>query len=148
MQEQQPKRRGGRRPGAGRPRGKAGNTLSVVQAAAARAEVTGKLPHQLLLEWARGEPILVNGELVHLTAQNRIACAIAAGPYFAPRLISHEVGGKGGGSIPLSLNASVAFYVPENGRRVAPPAPENDAAVAVPHRGNGSGGNGSGQKAA
>lgn len=76
-------------------------------------------------------------EFVELTPQNRLAAAIAAGPYYAPRLISHEVSGKGGGAIPMSVTAQVAFYIPENGRRVAPPAAENDANEAVAHRGNG-----------
>ena len=125
--------RGGKREGAGR---KPGVKDRLAKEAAARAAMTGKLPHELLLEWSRGEPMIINGEAVHLTAQNRLAAAIAAGPYYAPRLISHEVSGKGGGAIPMSVTAQVSFYIPENGRRVAPPAPANDAA-AVPHRGNG-----------
>jgi hypothetical protein len=68
-----------------------------------------------------------------------------AAPYCHPRLISHEVGGKGGAAIPLSLQATVAFYVPDNARRVAPPDAANEAVA----KGNGAshGGNGA-EKAA
>lgn len=125
----------------GRPKGKKGNTLAVVQAAAARAVSGGKLPHELLLDWARGEPMVVKKgaafEFVELNAQQRLAAAIAAGPYYAPRLISHEVSGKGGGAIPMSVTGQVSFYIPENSRRVAPPAPANDEQQIAAHRGNG-----------
>lgn len=109
-------------------------TTKVVLAAGAAASLTGKLPHEILLGIARGEPIQVGKKTEQPTLQQMMAAAIAAGPYYAPRLISHEVSGKGGGSIQISGNVHVHVYKPESGRRIAPPAPANDAAGAQPER--------------
>ncbi len=130
--------RGGKREGAGRKPGGANvKAVEQVAKAAVDAQAVGlRLPHDLLNEWANTGLMHCAAGPTILTAQQMIACAIAAGPYYAPRLISHEVSGKGGGAIPMSVTAQVAFYIPENGRRVAPPAAENDSAVAA-HRGNG-----------
>lgn len=57
----------------------------------------------------------------------------------------HELQTKGGMSL---LNASagggatVSFYIPDNGRRVAPPEPANEPLAAPVRKGNGAGGNG------
>jgi len=133
--------RGGRRPGAGRKPGKQ-DKFDIIKAAEiiTDARAAGlRLPHELLNEWANTGQMYCSAGPTILTPQQMIACAVAAGPYYAPRLISHEVSGKGGGAIAMSMTAQVAYYVPENNRRVAPPAPANDAAAAVPMRGNGSG---------
>ena len=123
---------GGARKGAGRKPG-GSNVKAVEQVAKAAVEVKAaglRLPHELLAEWANTGFMHCAAGPTLLTAQQMIACAQAAGPYYAPRLVSHEVGGKGNGAIQMSLNASVAFYIPENSRRVAPAAPANDAAAA------------------
>lgn len=79
--------RGGRRPGAGRPKGLA-NKLAreITQAAMA----TGLLPHQILLALGRGEPVQ-GFEGVQLAPEDRIECLKAAAPYFAPRLVAAAV---------------------------------------------------------
>ena len=81
--------------------------------------------------------------------ERRDKMAIAAAAYCHPRLATHEVSGKGGAAIPLAFTAQVTFYVPDNGRRVAPPEPANDAVAQKPSivKGNGSG-NGSGVRSA
>lgn len=87
--------------------------------------------------------------------ERRDKMAMAAAPYCHPRLSTHELSGVGGGAIPVGIQATVTFYVPDNGRQVAPAAPANDAVasklVAVLKgngKGNGHGGNGSGVKTA
>lgn len=51
------------------------------------ASASDKLPHELLLEWARDED---------LTVETRIDCAKASAPYYAPRLqaIATQVSGQ------------------------------------------------------
>ena len=141
------KKRGGARPGAGRPKGARNR---VHQKDLVRAARTGKLPHMILLEAAR-TGFIKCGKVKHeLNGGQVLDCLKAASPYFAPRFVSHEVGGKGGGALEVNLFARVVAYVPDNARRVALAAPANDARALplVAHKGNGSGGNGSGQKAA
>ena len=131
------KRRGGKRPGAGRPKGARNKrTEERVQ----QNLVKGKLPLEYMLD------VMRNGSI---PKERRDKMAIAAAPYLHPRLATHEVSGKGGGEIKFSGFATVAFYVPENGRRVAPADPANDAPQSVvKHKGNGHGGNGSSELAA
>lgn len=140
--------RGGARKGAGRkPGGSNVKAVEQVAKAAVEAKAVGlRLPHELLAEWANTGLMHCAAGPTLLNQQQMIACAHAAGPYYAPRLISHEVAGKGGGAIQFSGNVQVNYYVPENGRRVAPGAPANDAVAAAPPialRSNG--GNGSGR---
>lgn len=98
-----------------------------MQAAVENAAISGELPHQFLLRIMRGDKI--GTETPSLAT--RIDAAKAAGPYYAPRLISHEVSGKGGGAIQLGVHSSVVYYKPESTRRVVPADPSNDA-VALP----------------
>ena len=75
--------RGGKRPGAGRPKG-AKTKASVEMIADAKA--AGELPHEFLLRVARGEPI---GD--HLpTFDQRVKAAIAGARFYAPQLSSIE----------------------------------------------------------
>lgn len=71
----------------GRPPGAVGQ---ISLQAKAYAMSTGFLPHELLLMWARGEPILQNvdgkEEDVYLSVDQRIDCAKAAAPFYTPRL--------------------------------------------------------------
>lgn len=98
---------GGKRPGAGRKKG----TLSKVTAATrAAAMQTGLLPHEWLLNVARGEPIeekrwkikydkagneisreLIS-EMTYPDKSLRVDCAKAAAPYYAPRLAVQTIG--------------------------------------------------------
>lgn len=73
--------KGGRRPGAGRPKGSI-NKRSM--AARAAVQKTGMLPHEALLAIAQGSAKKVLGHDV--TDAERIECFKAAAPYFAPRL--------------------------------------------------------------
>lgn len=73
--------RGGARPGAGR---KAGGVNKLSQKAREAAAATGKLPHELLLMVARGQPL--PGERGKPTRAERIDAMKAAAPYYAPRL--------------------------------------------------------------
>lgn len=75
--------RGGYRPGAGRPKGA---VAKITEEAVAKAKASGELPHQFLLRIVRGEAI--DGEQPSL--QMRIAAAVSAAPYFAPRLAVME----------------------------------------------------------
>ena len=74
--------RGGRRPGAGRPKGAVSRMSDKARAAASQ---TGVLPHEFLLGVMRGNPIGCN-ERPSLT--QRLDAAKAAAPYFAPRIAS------------------------------------------------------------
>lgn len=138
-----PKKRGGARPGSGRPKGSRNRVHAKDLAKAAR---TGKLPHMILLEAARNGFIKCGKVRHELNGGQVLECLKAASPYFAPRFVSHEVGGKGGGPLEVNLFARVVAYVPDNARRVVSVASANDAR-ALPltvHKGNGSGSNGSG----
>lgn len=75
--------RGGYRPGAGRPKGA---VAKITEEAVAKAKAGGELPHQFLLRIVRGEAI--DGEVPSL--QMRIAAAVSAAPYFAPKLAVME----------------------------------------------------------
>lgn len=75
--------RGGYRVGAGRPKGA---VAKITEEAVAKAKAGGELPHQFLLRVMRGEDI--DGERPSL--QMRIAAAMSAAPYFAPKLAVME----------------------------------------------------------
>ena len=75
--------RGGKRPGAGRPKGA---VAKMSAAAIAQAKSTGELPHEFLLRVVRGECI---DDLVP-TLEQRISAAVSAAPYFAPKLTAIE----------------------------------------------------------
>jgi hypothetical protein len=75
--------RGGYRAGAGRPKGA---VAKITEEAVAKAKEGGELPHQFLLRVVRGEEI--DGERPSL--QMRIAAAVSAAPYFAPKLAVME----------------------------------------------------------
>lgn len=75
--------RGGRRTGAGRPKGA---VSKLAAEAVTKAKTTGDLPHEFLLKIVRGETI----DGVSLSIEQRIHAAIAVAPYFAPKLAAIE----------------------------------------------------------
>jgi len=75
--------RGGKRPGAGRPKGA---VAKLTTAAVARAKSTGELPHECRLRVVRGESI---DDRIP-TLEQRIAAAVSVAPYFAPKLAAIE----------------------------------------------------------
>lgn len=75
--------RGGARKGAGR---KLGSKNCWSREAIARARSTGELPHEFLLRVSRGEEI----DGVSPSFDARMGAAIAAAPYFAPKLAQVE----------------------------------------------------------
>ena len=75
--------RGGRRTGAGRPKGA---VSKLATEAVAKAKATGDLPHEFLLKIVRGEPI----DGTSPSIEQRIHAAIAVAPYFAPKLATVE----------------------------------------------------------
>jgi hypothetical protein len=75
--------RGGKRSGAGRPKGAVSKLTAT---AVARAKSTGELPHEFLLRIVRGE--MIDGQLPSL--EQRIAAAVSVAPYFAPKLAAIE----------------------------------------------------------
>lgn len=75
--------RGGKRPGAGRPKGA---VAKMSAAAVAQARATGELPHEFLLRVVRGERIDDQAP----TLEQRIAAAVSVAPYFAPKLAAIE----------------------------------------------------------
>lgn len=75
--------RGGKRPGAGRPKGA---VAKMSAAAVAQAKSTGELPHEFLLRVVRGECI----DDLMPTLEQRISAAVSAAPYFAPKLAAIE----------------------------------------------------------
>jgi hypothetical protein len=81
--------RGGKRVGTGRPLGSV-NEVTKIAREAARA--TGLLPHEFLLAIARGTKIKdEEGNEIKPTMAQRIECAKAAAPYYAPRMATVEV---------------------------------------------------------
>lgn len=89
--------RGGKRPGAGRPRGGNKTSAKVI----ADAQSSGELPHEFLLRVARGEKIGDGPEGHVPTFAERIAAAKEAAPFYAPRLstVQAQHGGADGGPI-------------------------------------------------
>lgn len=87
--------RGGKREGAGR---KKGSVNKLNKQIAEEAKKTGKLPHEILLEIARGEikeGLIGYNKLGYpiygpIPLQMQLTAAIAAAPYYAPRLASIE----------------------------------------------------------
>jgi hypothetical protein len=75
--------RGGKRPGAGRPKGA---VAKLAATAVARAKSTGELPHEFLLRIVRGE--MIDDQIPSL--EQRIAAAVSVAPYFAPKLAAIE----------------------------------------------------------
>lgn len=75
--------KGGKREGAGRKKGQV-NRISAD--AIEKAKATGELPHEFLLRISRGGD--VDGTIPDF--DQRTAAAIAAAPYFAPKLASVE----------------------------------------------------------
>ena len=89
--------RGGRREGAGRPRG---SVSGVSKAARERAAATGELPHEFLLRIARGvddfdDYVTVRGRQVLRKRKpsfaERIDAAKSAAPYYQPRLAQADM---------------------------------------------------------
>lgn len=77
-------RRGGARPGAGKPKGSVSEATRIARI---RAEQTGELPHELLLKWARTGRMAFprrtgKTTIVDLSPQDRIACARACAAYY------------------------------------------------------------------
>lgn len=87
-----PDRRGGKREGAGRPKGKKNYKTILKQELAKRR---GKMPHALLCEWAQTG--LMDGK--PLSTRMRVECAKAAAQYYAPKYMSTEFTGKDRGPI-------------------------------------------------
>lgn len=95
--------RGGYRPGAGR---KPGSQSRLAREAREKAEQTGALPHELLLQWGRGEPmsrkVLKQGgdasnpehwvtTYEAVDAETQKDAAKSAAPYYAPKISTVEV---------------------------------------------------------
>lgn len=75
----------------GRPRGRPpGSTNKMTNEARAKAQETGELPHEFLLRVMRGEEI--DGSLPEF--KDRMAAAVAAAPYYAPKLSSVDHKGE------------------------------------------------------
>src|SRR5579883_252367 len=101
---------GGKRPGAGRPKGARNKrTRQMIE----DAQSKGLLPHEVLASVARGEGMLCSlfdedgqpvGQpfMVYPSLDQRIDAAKAAAPFYAPRLTSIEHGG----GINVTRNAS------------------------------------------
>jgi len=96
-QKPSPSGRGGARENAGRPKG--GHNRLAEEARKA-AQATGKLPHEILLSIARGEPQeiqmpqadgTVKRELKAVSLDDARDAAKAAAPYFAPKISTVEV---------------------------------------------------------
>lgn len=76
--------RGGKRPGAGRPKGSVNRMATRAREEAAKA---GMLPHELLLAISRGEAI--DGHVPSFA--ERVDAAKAAAPFYAPKLAAVDV---------------------------------------------------------
>lgn len=94
--------RGGVRPNAGRPKGQPNkkNAETIARAAAA-----GLLPHEFLLAVSQGQLV----DDYRPTFEERIKAAIAAAPFYAPKLASTEV--KGDPDAPLALSGLAVTFV-------------------------------------
>jgi hypothetical protein len=79
---------GGKRNGAGR---KVGSISKMAKKARTEAAASGELPHEFLLRISRGEE--VGGFRPEF--KDRMAAAIAAAPYFAPKMAATEVAHSG-----------------------------------------------------
>lgn len=98
------KKRGGARPGSGRPKGSV--TVLTAKAREAARERHGILPHEWLLKVMLGEQLI---EGVVPTFEQRLDAAKAAAPYYAPRLATHTVtGAEGKPLIPDSVEDRIA----------------------------------------
>jgi len=107
--------RGGPRPGAGR---KPGSHNTITEQFRRRVAVEGKLlPLEYMLRVMRDESA---------DQRRRDEMAKAAAPYLHARMMTHEVSGIGGGAIGVAVSGQVNVYLPDNGRRVAPPDAAND----------------------
>lgn len=78
--------RGGKRKGAGRPRGAINKLSAAVRAAAKK---TGLLPHEALLAISQGRSKEVLG--FDVSAELRIRCMEQAAPFYAPKLLAMAV---------------------------------------------------------
>lgn len=82
---------GGKRDGAGRPRG----AVSKEKASLIRtAEASGELPHMFLLRVSQGHEIVTGGVGYVPTFEQRVAAANACAAYFAPKLAAVEHSGE------------------------------------------------------
>jgi len=124
--------RGGKRNGAGRPFGALGKRAQAL--ADRQSRLTGKMPHELLLEWAQtgvmeqvqtmekkgklvpvrdADGAFVKQEFV-LDPYMRLDAAKAAANYYAPRLSSTVLTGKDGGPMELeTIERSARTYILE-----------------------------------
>lgn len=119
---------GGKRPGAGRPKGRLSNVTAVTRE---EAMLLGDLPHQWLLRVCRGEPIPhkewvihededgkeISRELVETeyypSFNMRVEAAKAAAPFYAPKIAAQVI----------SITQSKADSVPEMLREIAEKLP-------------------------
>ena len=84
--------RGGRRPGAGR---KFGTVSEAKRVARAKAAMEDKLPHELLLEWARtGRMRYPSGNTTELDPADRISCAKGCAAYYKAPYQSTQAPGE------------------------------------------------------
>lgn len=83
--------KGGKRPGAGRPKGSTNRMTRAMREAAA---ASGKLPHEILLDVARGKAM--PGRKEKPSYEQQLDAAKAAAPYYAPRLLGAVVKTPGG----------------------------------------------------
>ena len=90
--------RGGKRKGAGRPKGGHDKVSAALRAKAAEA---GELPHEFLLRLSRGGMIEHGAQEIPVSLEMRFKAAINAAPFYAPKLanVTAEVSGPDGGAI-------------------------------------------------
>lgn len=74
--------KGGRRPGAGRPKGSTNKSSRKMREAAA---ATGLLPHEIMLRLVRGEAVAGYGKA---TKKERLHMLPQVAPFYAPRLMA------------------------------------------------------------
>lgn len=115
--------RGGARPGAGRKKGP-GREKSLRLTLREKALADGISPLEVMTSamrhfWFDAHFDGDKKRAVPDAAKLKEAAAYAqmAAPFIHPRLASHEVGGKGGGGIPLDVRGTVNVILPDNGRR-------------------------------
>lgn len=136
---EQPKRKGGwggKRAGSGRKkRGYSARAKTLLlNFAQQKDDIPEVMPLDVLLACMRAayrtaikHQDRANAAMLELAAR----WAKDAAPYCHVKLISHEVSGKGGSALQFQMNGRVEYFVPDNGRRVAPLPPANDAALAA-----------------